>query len=172
MNGELEVLGEGRWALRFTRHLSHPIDMVWRALTEPEQLQAWFPDRLVGDLTVPGAALRFESDEGAFAPFEGRVIAVKPPVLLEITWGTDTLRFDLEADGPGCTLTLTDTIDELGKAARDGAGWHTCLDFLEVALDGATPSFTTTERWQSVHPGYVQAFGPEASTMGPPTPMA
>lgn len=172
MNGELEALGAGRWALRFTRHLPHPIDMVWRALTEPEQLQAWFPDQLVGDVTVPGGALRFESSEGAFPPFAGRVLAVKPPVLLEILWGTDTLRFDLVAQGQGCTLTLTDTIGELGKAARDGAGWHTCLDFLEVALGGGTPSFTTTERWQAVHSGYVDAFGPEAAAIGPPTPMS
>lgn len=32
-----------------------------------------------------------------------------------------------------------------GKAARDGAGWHTCLD-----------------------PGYVERFGPEGATVGPP----
>ena len=27
-----------------------------------------------------------------------------------------------------------DTIDDLGKAARDGAGWHVCLEALEHAL--------------------------------------
>jgi len=39
---------------------------------------------------------------------------------------------------------LLDTIDELGKAARDGAGWHACLDVLQqpserrpAALDGS-----------------------------------
>ena len=31
---------------------------------------------------------------------------------------------------------LEDTLDERGKAARDGAGWHTCLDALETSLDG------------------------------------
>jgi hypothetical protein len=34
----------------------------------------------------------------------------------------------------GCTLT--DTIDALGKAARDGAGRHVCLDRLEHELAG------------------------------------
>ena len=97
-----------------------------------------------------------------------RVSAVEAPKLLEFLWGTDTVRFDIDPSDGGCTLTLTDFIDELGKAARDGAGWHTCLDFLEAALDGAAPGFTTGERWQAVHPGYTEAFGPEASTIGPP----
>jgi hypothetical protein len=83
-------------------------------------------------------------------------------------WGTDVIRFELQRDGGGCTFTLHDVVDTLGKAARDGAGWHTCLDFLAATLDGAVPPFTTTERWKVVHPEYVEEFGPEASTIGPP----
>ena len=37
--GTLEDLG-GRWRLRFTRELAHPQEKVWRAITEPEHLQA------------------------------------------------------------------------------------------------------------------------------------
>jgi uncharacterized protein YndB with AHSA1/START domain len=169
MNGQLEALATGRWTLRFTRQLPHPIDKVWRAVTQPEHLPAWFPDRMVGDLLVPGGELRFESAGGQFPPFDGRVLRVEPPNLLEFLWGTDTIRFELEASDGGCTFTLTDTIDELGKAARDGAGWHTCLDFLEAHLDGIEPSFTTRDRWQSVLEDYQKAFGPEASTIGPPS---
>ena len=55
---------------------------------------------------------------------------------MEFTWGTDRLRIELRADGAGTLLTLTDTFDELGKAARDGAGWHECLDRLVSELDG------------------------------------
>lgn len=180
MNGELEARGGGQWELCFTRRLAHPIETVWKALTQPEQLQAWFPQRIVGDLLSPGSALRFEYANGEFAAFEGRVLRVEAPLLLEFLWGTDTIRLELEpgdgdgdGDGDGhCTLRLRDTIAELGKAARDGAGWHTCLDFLEAALDGKTPSFTSSERWQAVHGGYVKAFGPEASTVGPPEPRS
>jgi len=168
MNGQLETLDAQRWALRFTRHLAHPAEKVWQALTDPEHLQAWFPQRIVGDLLTAGSPLRFESARGDHPAFEGRVVAVEAPKLLEFLWGTDTVRFDIDPSDGGCTLTLTDIIDELGKAARDGAGWHTCLDFLEAALDGAAPGFTTGERWQAVHPGYTEAFGPEASTIGPP----
>jgi uncharacterized protein YndB with AHSA1/START domain len=168
MNGKLEALDADRWTLRFERHLAHPAELVWRALTEPEQLRSWFPHRIVGDLLTPGAALRFEYPNGEFPAFDGTVLRVEEPTLLEFQWATDTIRFELVAGDGSCTLTLTDTFDELGKAARDGAGWHTCLDFLEAALDAARPSFTPGERWQSVHPDYVKAFGPEASTLGPP----
>ncbi|MCU1492687.1 MAG: hypothetical protein JWO62_451 [Acidimicrobiaceae bacterium] len=119
------------------------------------------------DLLSPGAALRFEYPGGGFPTLDGRVRAVEPPALLELRWGTDTIRFDLVPCDGNCVLRLTETFDELGKAARDGAGWHACLDLLESSLDGASPSFTVGERWHDVHGGYVEAFGPEASAIGP-----
>ena len=76
-------------------------------------------------------------------------------------------RFEVAARESGSTLTLIDTIDELGKAARDGAGWHVCLDALEHALDG-TDAPSMPEQWSAVHEDYVKKFGPEASTIGPP----
>ena len=78
------------------------------------------------------------------------------------------LRFELEAVDDHTVLTLTDTLEELGKAARDGAGWHVCLDALAEHLNGDAPPPDADQRWQRVHPGYVEQFGPEAATIGPP----
>jgi uncharacterized protein YndB with AHSA1/START domain len=151
--------------LRFTRRLAHPPEKVWRALTEPEHLRAWFPQRIEGGWE-PGATLEFVSEgQGSF---EGQVVAVDPPRTLEFTWGTDSLRFELEADGDGTVFTLIDTFDDLGKAARDAAGWHECLDDLETELAGRASATTRGEVWARVHPQYVDAFGPEAATIGPP----
>ena len=152
--------------LVFTRRLGHPQEKVWRALTEPEHLKAWFPDTVEGKFE-PGGKLRFVSEEHDFE-FDGEILEFEPPALLAIRWGTDMLRFELRPDGDATVLTFTDTFDELGKAARDGAGWHECLDYLEVELAGAKPDFTPGDRWAAVHPQYVAAFGPEASTIGPP----
>jgi uncharacterized protein YndB with AHSA1/START domain len=177
VNGELEqdAYGEleakdNRWRLRFTRPLPHAPETVWRAITEAEHLEAWFPQRIVGDW-APGAPLRFESRHGEFAPFDGEVIAYEPESLIEFRWGTDIIRLEIVPSEAGCTLTLFDTIDDLGKGARDGAGWHVCLEALEHALAGNDPPQTVGERWQEVHAGYVEKFGPEAATLGPPEGM-
>ena len=167
MNGKLEQAGD-HWQLRFRRELAHPAEKVWRALTEPEHLKAWFPDHIHVDGWEVGARLEFSSDYDGIEPFDGEVLAFEPPSLLEFRWGTDTIRFDVEPRGDSCVLTLTDTIDELGKAARDAAGWHACLDALEAALDGSAEEGPSEERWAEVHPGYVEEFGPDAATVGPP----
>jgi uncharacterized protein YndB with AHSA1/START domain len=163
MNGTLEQAGS-QWRLRFTRQLAADPDTVWRAITEPEQRSKWFPDKAVGDFTVVGAPLRFIHPGGEF---DGAVLACDPPRLLEIRWGTDTIRFEIAAAGDGSLLTLLDTFAERGKAARDGAGWHVCLDNLERALAGREP-VDAGSAWPGVHDRYVDAFGPEASTIGPP----
>jgi uncharacterized protein YndB with AHSA1/START domain len=165
MNGKLEQAGD-RWRLRFERELAHTPEKVWRALTEHEHLQTWFPHTIVGEWTV-GAPLRFESKYG---DFDGEVLAVQPPSLLEFRWGPDTIRFEVASASGGdrCTLTLIDTLDQVGKAARDGAGWHACLDALQDELDGRAGAAESSGRWAEVHPGYVEAFGPEAATIGPP----
>jgi len=65
-------------------------------------------------------------------------------------------------------LTFEQTFDELGKAARDGAGWHVCLDVLGYHLSGEEPPWKPMERWKDVNAAYVERLGPEASTIGPP----
>ena len=168
MNGTLEQTAAGP-RLRFTRRLAHPPDKVWRAITEPEHLKAWFPDTIVVERWAAGAPLRFEPAPGMGEGFDGEVLAFEPPEALEFRWGTDVIRIEVEADGDGTRLTLLDTIDQLGKAARDGAGWHTCLDQLEHHLDGTPPPWSAGDRWREIHPSYVEEMGPEAATIGPPS---
>lgn len=166
MTGTLEQTADG-WRLRFVRHLAHSPQTVWAALAEPDQRAAWFPDTMAGELTV-GATLTFATSLESVPAFEGTVLAVEPPRLLEFTWGEDTLRFEITPTDGGCTLTLHDSIAELGQGARDGAGWHVCLDQLEASLAGTTPEWAPGERWSQVHGDYVSAFGPAAATIGPP----
>jgi uncharacterized protein YndB with AHSA1/START domain len=164
--GQLERVGDLS-RLTFTRSLRHAPDKVWRALTETEQLGEWFPDGPPLGKFVEGETVQFgvSDDRPGFA---GSVLVVDPPRVLEYKWGDDTLRFELRPDGDGTVLTFTDTFDEYGKAARDGAGWHACLDMLGHALDGTKPAGDNGANWRRIHPGYVERFGPEASAIGPP----
>jgi uncharacterized protein YndB with AHSA1/START domain len=166
-DGRLEEV-DGRWRLRFTRRLPHPPEKVWRALTEPEHLPAWFPTDIQGE-RAEGAPLRFEFRNGEGPTIDGEMLAYDPPRVLEMRWGEgETLRFELQAVEGGTELTFLDALSELGKAARDAAGWHTCLDQLAVELDGGAAPWKPGERWAQVHGTYVERFGPEASAIGPP----
>jgi uncharacterized protein YndB with AHSA1/START domain len=154
-----EVLREGeRVKLRYERHLAHPPEKVWRALTESEQLRHWFPADIVGERQA-GAALelRFWPETVADARDEIEAIGVDPneatlpgemrvwdpPRVLELTWDTDVLRYELEPDGVGTRLLFTTWLAEPGPTGTSGtaAGYHVCLDSLGLLLD--TGSATT-----------------------------
>jgi uncharacterized protein YndB with AHSA1/START domain len=167
MHGELEQV-EGRWQLRFTRNLSHPPERVWQALTDADELAAWFPTTIEGEL-VAGAQLRFGFRGEPYDPLEGVMLACEPNRLMEFRWGNDTVRLTLEPDDGGTRFTLIDVLSEIGKGARDAAGWHVCLDNLERLLAGE--SQVEDDAWKPLNREYETRFGPEASTLGPPEPV-
>ena len=168
--GTIEQVNDGRWRLRFTRTLVHPQAKVWRAVTEPEQLARWFPTTIDGERAA-GAPLRFTFPNETAEPFDGEMLAYEPESAIEFRWGPDLVRIELRPVGEGTELTLLDTLEERGKAARDGAGWHTCLDALEAALAGEDEARAQMDTWAAVHPHYVESFGPKAATIGPPDGM-
>ena len=167
MYGTVQRLPDGRWQLRFTRALPHTQGKVWRAITQPEHLSKWFPTTIEGD-RVAGASLRFSFPGGQAAPMDGEMLAFERESVMELGWGPDVIRIELRPLPGGTELTLLDTLEERGKAARDGAGWHVKLDALEAALHGEPDSRDQMAAWDDVHAHYVQSFGPEAATIGPP----
>ncbi|MEA2298391.1 MAG: hypothetical protein QOF77_1327 [Solirubrobacteraceae bacterium] len=162
-----QQLDDGRWQLRFVRTLRHPVETVWQAITDPDHLAHWFPTTIDGERAA-GALLRFAFADGEAPPFDGEMLAFEPPRLMEVRWGTDILRFELRPSADDTILTLLDTLDEGGKAARDGAGWHVCLDALTASLGGEPHPREAMNGWKNVHPHYLERFGPNAATIGPP----
>lgn len=167
MYGDLEHLDDGRWQLRFTRTLNHPSETVWEAITEPEHLAHWFPTTIEGERAT-GAHLRFDFPAGQAPPFNGQMVGYTPPSLMELRWGNDIVRLELRSVEGGTELTLSDTLEDLGKAARDAAGWHTCLEALRASLGNDDSAREALMDWREVHSHYVERFGPAASTIGPP----
>src|SRR5437870_10399402 len=55
-----------------------------------------------------------------------------------------------------------------GKGARDAAGWHVCLDNLAAHPRGEETGTESPEACEAVRSEYVEQFGPEAATIGPP----
>jgi uncharacterized protein YndB with AHSA1/START domain len=159
------LLTEGaRPAVRLERRLPDPPAIVWRALTEREQLRSWFPSDVIvegGDWVV-GALVKFPFPPDVIdMTLTGKVLEVDEPNLLAFTWGEETLRFELSPQRSGTRLVL---IDELpaSAAARNAAGWDTCLDRL-AGFAGAP------EAWRARFEAYAAAFEPVIGGQeGPP----
>ena len=148
-----------RPAVRFERHLPDPPDVVWRALTEREQLRSWFPSDVIvsGGRWEVGAAITFPfRPEVMDLTLTGEVLEVDEPNVLAFTWGEDTLRFELSAEGDGTRLVLVDELPP-DSAARNAAGWEQCLD----RLQGLEPA---PDSWQARFERYAAQFEP---TLGP-----
>jgi uncharacterized protein YndB with AHSA1/START domain len=139
---------------------------VWRALTDPEELKAWFPCGVVveGGRWEAGATITFPfPPEVIDMTLTGEVLTVDEPRLLVYTWGDqETLRFELSPAGDGGTrLLLTDEL-QAARAARNAAGWDDCLDRL-----AGLPARPTA--WQERFAAYSAVFEPRIGRQeGPP----
>ncbi len=150
----------GRSVLRFEWELAHSRPRVWRALTDPAELEAWHPTPFL----LTGQTVVFRSAPGEPEMGTGRLLALEEPALIAYTWGEDELRFTLSEREGGCLLTLEHTFADRLKAARDGAGWHICLTALGALLDGASvPERGSARRlpegWSELNSDYQRRFG-------------
>ncbi|HLK42894.1 MAG TPA: SRPBCC domain-containing protein [Thermoleophilia bacterium] len=154
--------GSSRPAVRFERELSAPPAEVWRALTDPEELKAWFPTEIVTDRWQVGAKLTFVFPDHPEYTTTGTVLELDEPRLLVYSWGEDTLRFELTPMASGGTrLILVDEV-AAGVAARNAAGWDLCLD----RLAGGSPA---DDAWRALFARYRTAFEPALGPQeGPP----
>src|SRR5262249_47503391 len=118
------------------RELRHPPAMVWQALTDPAHLSEWAPfnaDRNLG--TVGSVKL---STAGSPTPHvaESHVKRADAPKVLEVTWGGQDLRWELEPLG-GSVISM------------GAAGWHVCFDVLDRFLAGRPQQSPLTSRCQT-----------------------
>jgi uncharacterized protein YndB with AHSA1/START domain len=165
-DGTFETI-DGSPALHFERRLSHPVDAVWRAVTEPAELQHWFPAQVTVDLR-PGGAMTFVFPDEELPPGDGEVITLDEPRVFEFTWGGSRFRFELEPqdNGAACVLRFTHFLQQRDAAARDLAGWHVCLDRMEQQLAGDSamaPTSGPTGDWRALYEKYVDRGVPSGA---------
>ncbi|MDN3356158.1 SRPBCC family protein [Actinomadura sp. DC4] len=162
MNGSLHTAG-GRNVLRFERRLAHPVEKVWRAVTEPAELAHWFPAMVAMEPRV-GGAMRFTFPGGEMDPTDGTVTELDPPRVFAFVWAGDPLRIELAPDGEGTLLTFTYTFQDRPMAGSYATGWHTCLDALAHALAGTAPQEPAP--YPERHDAFVEEFGLGEGTAG------
>jgi uncharacterized protein YndB with AHSA1/START domain len=151
INGTLELI-DGRPALRFERELAHPVERVWRAISEPAELERWFP--AAADWT-PAAGEIFEA-----CGMTGEVTEVDPPHRLSWTFNGELYRFELSAQQGGCVLVFTHVSDDSTLAAQTATGWEIYPSRLEPYLAGGFLSEDDAhEPWEEIHERYAERFG-------------
>lgn len=153
-----------RFTLGLERHLAHAPEKVWRVLTERELLKQWFPCDVAGEWKV-GAELQFiflhgEGEGLSEEELRGEVVTVDPPRLLEFRWGKHLLRCELIAEGDGCRLLFSETLEDASMGARNAAGWELCLENLDLLLQGASLASFALDVWQGKFARYVKKFEP------------
>jgi uncharacterized protein YndB with AHSA1/START domain len=132
-----------------------PIDVVWRVITEPDQIQQWFSVEAELDRRVGGTGrLRFESGESAYLQVE----TFEPPERFAYRWlheegtrarpGNSTLvEFILTADGPRTRVRVVESgFDQLAGSDEAKAkiveehteGWHVITEQLREHGSGVT----------------------------------
>lgn len=150
-DGTLETV-DGRPALRFERRLAHPVERVWRAVSEPAELVRWFP--AAADWT-PAVGESFEAGGAS-----GEITRVEPPHHLAWTYNGELYSFDLTEHDGGCRLVFVHVLNDGTPVAQTAAGWDAYLSRLEPHLAGG---FLSEEQahapWEEVHEHYAERFG-------------
>jgi uncharacterized protein YndB with AHSA1/START domain len=169
-DGTHETLDDGRHRLRFERHLRHPVERVWRALTDPGELEAWLarsarPPVAGGKIDLEWLNTDANGERYEGAELTGTVTRMEPPHLIE--WDTDVhglLTWELREAAGETVLTFTCVVAlPDGDANEYLAGWHVHFEFLEEWLDDGTrvdwPNWPR-ERWAVHHERYAASMRP------------
>lgn len=142
-----------RNTMRHVRVYPHPVERVWDAITDEEQVSKWmgfevhFPELRVGATCTWGPL------DGAY--FETEIVAIDPKTLIEHRG----MRFELSPHPDGCRFEFTQSFepgqtyeeipDDLGGDLPGGldtpwrpgfvGGFHSAFDGLGRVLDGLPP---------------------------------
>jgi len=151
-----------RFTVEFVRVFPHPIERVWRAITDPAELRVWSMPAKV-DLRVGGAY-------GFLGEDWGTILALDPPRLIKCGRasagdelgppGANYMQYELEETAEGTRMTFVEhwhegpdylawSIRKFGPAGDDLPGWpempfnpgtlkgwHGMFDGLACFLDG------------------------------------
>jgi uncharacterized protein YndB with AHSA1/START domain len=141
-----------RFTVEYVRVYPHPIERVWKAITDPAEFRIWF---IRGEIALrQGGAYKFESGE-----FKGVVQQIEPPRLIRFSDrpdGTAFFQYELSETGDGTRMRFVqhfapdgvyaEVPDDLGGDLPAGpgtpwmpgfvGGWHEFWDALADHLDG------------------------------------
>lgn len=155
------------YTVRFVRHYPRPVEHLWRAISSPEGLDAWYPTKLRTDGVVGNLVDEtFEGADGAEPAPPGVLTAYDPPHVFEYRvdgpaesphpgmLGVQTIRMEARkgATEDESVLTFTHLVETLPTALDVLSGWHYCLEFLALEMgQKGEPTKENLERFKSYY---------------------
>jgi uncharacterized protein YndB with AHSA1/START domain len=141
--GNVNVKGEYA-TLEFERRLSHPPELVWEAITEPEELAEWYLTKALID-GKQGGRIEFWTGPTQ-VHVTGTILVWDPPHVFEHEWIVEpsasfpggekaTIRWEIQRDGDSSVLKMTHRNLTRPTAQVFSSGAHAFLDRLEAFLD-------------------------------------
>jgi uncharacterized protein YndB with AHSA1/START domain len=146
MPAPVEVTTDGEHStLIFRRTFHHPPRRVWSAITEPEQIRAWFVTEAKIEGRRGGSIDFFTGADRVHTT--GRILEWEPPRLYEYEWNVPAgqfvpsgergiVRWELSPIPDGTRLVLTYRRLSRSTAMRLSRGYSVFLDRLTAQLDG------------------------------------
>jgi uncharacterized protein YndB with AHSA1/START domain len=138
---------EGDYAtLRYERRIPHPTEVVWKAITDPKEVAAWFNTSAKIDAR-PGGTIEYISVPVGFRR-TGHILVWDPPRIFEHEWHIDphpqfpngdtesVVCWELVRDANGTIVTMTHRRLAKDTSLRFAVGWHAFLDRLGAQLNG------------------------------------
>ena len=120
----------------FERVFNHPIEKVWNAITNPEELKVWFTD-IEMDFR-PGGTITFWFRDKDRTRSYGEIVAIEPPNRFVWTWESELAVWELAVlDEHTTRLIFTYSKLKADYAVKAPAGFHDLLGLLEERLDGS-----------------------------------
>jgi uncharacterized protein YndB with AHSA1/START domain len=160
--GNVEFDGD-HVTLRYERFLNHPPEVVWAAITEPEQLAAWLmtPAATIGGHA--GGSIDMVTGPSSFH-WTGTILTWDPPRVYEHEWNMEprpevpggeatVVRWELAPSGEGTRLNVTHRRLTRSTGLGFAPGFHAFLDRLAAQLAGE-PLPNWMKRYDEVRHAY------------------
>lgn len=150
------VRDESGGHLEFIRLLPQTPEAVWRALTEPAELAAWF-GTWTGDPAEGHVQLSMSAEDDD-SPQTVRITRCDAPAHLSVETpsptGTWPLEIALAESDEGTRLSFTHHLAQTDDSTDIGPGWHFYLDRLHAALTGEP----VPQDWEQYYPALAASY--------------
>ncbi|MGX7350253.1 SRPBCC domain-containing protein [Dolosicoccus paucivorans] len=127
-----DVEGHNGFEIEFKAHYKVECQKVWQALTDSEQIKAWFPELKVTEVKE-GNEVQYQDEDETLSFL---ILDVEAPYLLSYQWKQMIVGFELDEEEGQTELTFKEWIEEVSdEVIADLTQWAVRLEALRYYLE-------------------------------------